>query len=120
MIARPTMTSEDMRSLREFLDSPAGKTMLGQINDAFHVPPMSIDQPDDFWRPSPPSSTPYPLDTEISNDIPPSHSRTFRPAHARLARQVSYFPIIIVTILSTAACAAMIGWFVSAALKGTP
>ena len=106
MIPRPTMTDADRLSMRSCM---------------IQIPPDSMEiLPVTDWTPSPAGSVPFHADTEIANDIPPSHSRTFRPAHAKLARRVSYFPIIIVTILSTAACAAMIGWFVSAALKGTP
>lgn len=59
-----------------------------------------------------------PDDVEASNAIPPDASRTFRPPF--LARRVSPWPLIIVVILSTMACAAIIGWFVSAALKAIP
>ena len=114
---RPTMTPEDVRSLREFFDSAAGKAMLGQIRAGYEVRPITDSRPEAFWRPSPPGSLPYPLDAEVSNEIPPDSSRTFRPAYAKQARRVSYWPLIIATMICTVACAGLLGWFVSAALK---
>lgn len=57
-------------------------------------------------------------EVEAANSIPPSHSRTFRPAYAKQARRVSYWPLIIVTMIATVTCAGLLGWFVSAALRG--
>lgn len=111
------MTPDDVRSLREFFDSPEGKRVLGQIQASYEVRPITDQQPEAFWRPSPPGSLPYPPDAEVSNETPLDASRTFRPMFARQARQVSPWLFIIVVILSTAACATMIAWFVSAALK---
>lgn len=103
--------------MREFFDSPAGKIVLEQIKASYAVRPLTDIQPEAFWRPSPPGSLTYPLDAELSNDIAPDASRTFRPAHARQARRVSHWPLIIATMISTVACAGLLGWFVSAALK---
>lgn len=112
------MTAEDVRKLREFFDSPAGKRMLGEINKAFDVPPMSIDQPEAFWRdmdgnrieaeaycadPLDPLR-PFPAPRPTSPPIPVDH-------------RVSPRFVIIAAILSTIACAGVIAWFVSAALK---
>lgn len=115
---RPTMTPDDVRSLREFFDSAAGRAMLGQIQASMMPRPITSEAPEAFWRPSPPGSLPYPPDAEISNEIPLDASRTFRAPF--LARRVSPWPVIIVAVLATLGCATLIAWFVSAALKGTP
>ena len=47
---RPTMSAEDVKAVRDFFDSPAGKAMLGEIQKSFDVPPMSCDEPEVFWR----------------------------------------------------------------------
>jgi len=65
-----------------------------------------VDPFEDGWR-----------DAELTNDVPPDASRTFRPMFQRRARSVSLWPLIIVTILATTACALIIGWFVNAALQ---
>lgn len=114
---QPTMTADDVRSLREFFDSPEGKRVLGQIQAGYEVRPLTDSPPDAYWRPSPPGSLPYPPDAEVSNETALDASRTFRPMFARQARQVSPWPFIIVVILSTGCCATIIAWFVSAALK---
>lgn len=111
------MTPEDVKALREFFDSPGGKRVLGQIHAGYEVRPITDSQPEAFWRPSPPGSLPYPPDAEVSNEIPLDATRTFRPAYAQQARRVSYWPLIIATMIATVTCAGLLGWFVSAALK---
>lgn len=39
------MTPEDVRKLREFFDSPAGRRMMGQINRAYDLRPITDSQP---------------------------------------------------------------------------
>lgn len=110
------MTPEDMRKLREFFDSPAGRRMMGEMNRAFDVRPMSCDEPVAFWRDA---STGERLEVEAACVDPLDPLRAFpapRPPKP-LARPVSPWPAIIAAILSTAAFAMLIAWYVSAALK---
>lgn len=115
---RPTMTPEDIQSVRDFLNSPTGIAMVRKMHESYGPRPLIDTEQPNFWRASPKDALPFPdgVEDEASNAIPPDSSRTFRPMF--LARRVSYWPIIIITILATTSCAIMIGWFVSAALEG--
>lgn len=101
---RPTMTPEDVKALREFFDSPDGKRVLGQIQSSYEARSITDTQPEAFWCPSPPGSSAYPLDAEMSNETPPDSSRMFRPIYEEQAPRVSYWPAIIVIGLL------LVGW----------
>lgn len=109
------MTPEDMRKLREFFDSPAGRRMMGELNRAFDVPPMSLDEPEAFWRDKDGNR----IEAEGASAEPIDPLRPFptpRPPEI-LARPVSPWPAIIAAIIATAGFATLIAWYVSSALK---
>lgn len=112
------MTQADRDMMRAYFGSPEGRRTLDEINRAYYSRLAAQAREEaSFWRPSPPGSLPYPPDAEVSNEIPPDSSRTFRPAHARQARRVSYWPLIIAAMICTVACAGLIGLFVASALR---
>ena len=62
--------------------------------------PMSAEWSTAYWRDL--------LDTEACNPVPPDHSRTFRPVY--MARPVSLWPVIL-AVVGTIICAAVLVWF---------
>lgn len=119
---RPTMTPEDQAKLREFFDSPAGRRMIGEMNRAFDVPPLTERRGENFWRDH---ATGQPLDMEATSMDPLDPSRPFpapRPPK-EVARLVSLRTVnivilaIIIIALSFIACASIMAWFIFDALR---
>ena len=96
------MTPDDMRSLREFFDSPEGRRVLGQIQASYEIKPITDSKLEAHWRRSPPGSLLYPPGCEVSNEIPLDASRTFKSIQQ--ARPMSpWWAILLVGFL-------LIGW----------
>ena len=122
---RPTMSEADRIALRAFFASPAGLAVLGQvaqsrISSELNRAILDHAQPEDFWRDSATGERlDLPSDLEAASADPLDPLRLFpapKPPNP-LARPVSPWPFILVTILSTVACATLIAWFVASALK---
>ncbi len=112
------MTPEDVRKLREFFDSPAGCSVLDQINAGYEAKPTA---PECFWRDSSGNPLPFPDDTEVSSADPINPLRPFpAPVQAPEAHSMSWRPVIMMALVASVACAGFLGWFVSAALEGRP
>lgn len=73
---RPTMSSEDVRELREFFDIPEGRRVLTRLGESYH-PKALPERRGDYWTPSPPGSTPFPLDCEAAGQEPVDPQRLF-------------------------------------------
>ena len=105
------MTPDDVRSLREFFDSPEGKRVLGQIQASMEVQPLTERRGDNFWRASPPGAAPYPLEVELTNETPLDALKPFpKPAESEAARRVSLNHAMLVTWICCAL--GLGGWLV--------
>lgn len=108
------MTPDDVRKLREFFDSPAGKRMLGQIQAAHEVRPLTgYPREEHFWRDMDGNR----LEAEAASSEPLDPQRPF-PRPMPLARPVSVNWFMLAAWLTCAlSMGGLLGWIVYATIR---
>jgi hypothetical protein len=107
------MTDADKRALREFFASPSGRDMIAELNKAFHVPIMSIDDPEAFWRDKDGNR----IEAEAASSEPLDPQRPF-PRPMPLARPVSVNWFMLAAWLACVlSMGGLLGWIIFATIR---